>query len=136
MSNDSAPVSEGVAVKVGDVFVESWGYDQTNKDFYEVVGVTPSGKSVRLRAVASKVVEPDGVEGHFTYEHVVAVPGEFLSPRPGFEPNHRNGEVFTKRLGFYEFRGDPYVSVSLTDYSSGSLWDGKPEYVTALGFGH
>ena len=29
--------------EVGDVLVSSWGYDQTNKDFWRVVGLTASG---------------------------------------------------------------------------------------------
>lgn len=36
--------------KVGDLFYTSWGYDQTNIDFYECVKVGP--KSVELRKVA------------------------------------------------------------------------------------
>ena len=34
-------------VQVGDLFACSWGYAQTQVDFYEVVGLTPSGKSVK-----------------------------------------------------------------------------------------
>ena len=41
-------------LKVGDIFYSSWGYDQTNIDFYEVVGVTKSGKSVKIREIAKK----------------------------------------------------------------------------------
>lgn len=39
--------------KVGDKVYNSWGYDQTNVDFYEVVEVTPSGAWLQP---ASKVV--------------------------------------------------------------------------------
>ena len=39
-------------VKVGDVFVDSWGWEQTNIDFYEVVAL--KGKaSVELRPIRS-----------------------------------------------------------------------------------
>jgi hypothetical protein len=44
-------------ITVGDVFVSKWGYDQTNVDFYEVVGVTASGKSVWLRYLQKTVVD-------------------------------------------------------------------------------
>ena len=38
-------------VKVGDIFVCSWGYEQTNIDFYKIVEVTKSSvKYVRLGA--------------------------------------------------------------------------------------
>ncbi len=33
-------IVEELGIKVGDIFVESWGYDQTNVNFYKVVGVT------------------------------------------------------------------------------------------------
>jgi len=32
-------------IKVGDVFVTSWGYDQTNYDYIVVIGLSPSGKT-------------------------------------------------------------------------------------------
>lgn len=38
--------------KVGDFFYTSWGYDQTNVDFYQILAV--SEKSVKVAAVASK----------------------------------------------------------------------------------
>ena len=44
---------------VGDVMYDSWGYDQTNIDFYQIVEVKP--KSVILRAIASSYVK--GSEG-------------------------------------------------------------------------
>jgi hypothetical protein len=47
-------------IVVGDLFVSSWGYDQTNIDFYQVVGVNPSGKTIKIQKISSKVIE-DGV---------------------------------------------------------------------------
>jgi len=49
------------SVKVGDVFYESWGYDQTNIDFLEVVEVSPSGKSVVCQMVGKTGVGEDHV---------------------------------------------------------------------------
>ena len=45
-----AEVANEYGVKVGDVFQMSWGYDQTNNDFFQVVGVT--AKKVRIVEVA------------------------------------------------------------------------------------
>jgi len=39
-------------IKVGDIWSCSWGYEQTNVDFYVVVKVT--GKMVHLREIASR----------------------------------------------------------------------------------
>ena len=41
-------------VEVGDIFGASWGYDQTNVDFYKVVRV--SAKSVWVVRIGAKVV--------------------------------------------------------------------------------
>ena len=49
------------SVKVGDLFYSSWGYDQTNVEFFKVVGLTKSGKSAKVRQIGSKTKE--GSEG-------------------------------------------------------------------------
>ena len=49
------------SVKVGDLFYSSWGYDQTNIEFFKVVGLTKSGKSAKVRQIGSKTKE--GSEG-------------------------------------------------------------------------
>jgi len=46
-------------IKVGDIWSCSWGYDQTNVDFYVVVKVT--GKMVHLREIGSRFVSADQV---------------------------------------------------------------------------
>lgn len=94
-------------VEVGDIFAASWGYDQTNVDFYEVVGVTASGKSVRIVPIASEVVWGDAYS-----EQVKAVPG---SASPDAKP-------VTKRLRFY---GGSEPLVTLNSYSS--AWRIDPE---------
>jgi len=45
------------SIKVGDVFVSSWGYEQTNINFYQVIDI--KGKTVTFREIA-KDVEEDG----------------------------------------------------------------------------
>ena len=42
-------------LKVGDVLVYSWGYDQTNIDFFKVVGLTKT--MVKIRQLKSVVTE-------------------------------------------------------------------------------
>lgn len=57
-------------VKPGDVFYSSWGYDQTNIDYYKVVSVSPSGKTCKIVPIQSKVLKHTG----FMSEHVVPNP--------------------------------------------------------------
>ena len=39
--------STNTTVQIGDVLCSSWGYDQTNCDFYQVTGLTAKGVKVR-----------------------------------------------------------------------------------------
>jgi len=47
-------MAEGVTVNVGDLFYNSWGYEQTNVDFYQVVSV--KSKTAVLRRINGKQV--------------------------------------------------------------------------------
>ena len=49
-------------VKVGDLFRTSWGYEQTNNDFFQVVELVGS-MSVRVREVCPPVVKREAVSG-------------------------------------------------------------------------
>lgn len=56
--------------KVGDVFRASWGYDQTNIDYYECVAVV--GKMLELRELRQGSVETDWLVGKCT-----PLPGDY-----------------------------------------------------------
>lgn len=91
--------------KVGDVVYNSWGYDQTNVDFYQVTRAT--NNFVWLREISSALVPDKGV-GPMSGK-VIAKPGQFLDK--AVEEKHKaTGE---------------YVSFK---HGSGSKWDGKPKY--------
>lgn len=96
--------------KPGDVFYTSWGYDQTNVDFYEITDVR--GKILVVRAIGSKVVRSDDIG---SYENVVAVPGKFVGPPLRVSPSPHGVKI----EGHY-----------------GHLWDGKPKHQTGPYGGH
>ena len=98
-------------LKVGDILVSSWGYDQTNIDFYEVVEV--GEKSVKIREIDGKIL-PSGEQ---TQEKVMPAPGHFKGP------------PMLKLVG----KGD---SVRIKSFAWAHKWDGNPQYQTAFGFGH
>ena len=50
----TATVTNKHGVEVGDIFVGSWGYDQTNVDAWQATGVTKA--SVKLVKIATEVV--------------------------------------------------------------------------------
>lgn len=61
--------------KVGDLFRRSWGYDQTNVDWYEVVAV--SGKMVTVREITQERIYTGDMCGKTTPQ-----PGEFKANEP------------------------------------------------------
>jgi hypothetical protein len=91
---------------VGDILNSSWGYDQTNVNFYEVTDVR--GKMVVIREISQRRVSDD---------RVTAAPGRFIGP-PVRRKVSQGG------------------SVKVTQSQHASKWDGKPSYRTPAGFGH
>lgn len=86
---------------VGSILYASWGYDQTNVDFYEVVAVR--GAAVDLREI-SKTRQMQGSD-HGT---CVANPGQFM------------GEVIKGK------RPDRHNCVRISSCQHASPWSGKP----------
>lgn len=60
------------SLKVGDVLKSSWGYDQTNIDFYEVVDV-PGPRTVVIREIAQERQETGFMSGR-----CVPQPGRYI----------------------------------------------------------
>lgn len=95
--------------KVGDVLYNSWGYEQTNVEFYEVIATTAG--TLTMREIAQET-EP-GSEG-FMCDRRKALPGQFLN----------DAKPVTKRV---QYGGDGPGHISM-DHGSCSLWDGKSKY--------
>ncbi|MCI4410697.1 MAG: hypothetical protein JHC38_03385 [Thiotrichales bacterium] len=51
-------------VQVGDIFAYSWGYEQTNVDFYQVVSTTAA--TCKLAAIAQERKHTTGMSGTCT----------------------------------------------------------------------
>lgn len=88
-------------VKVGDLFNMSWGYDQTNNNFFEVVQVTPKGAYVREIGHRSA-----GGEG-FMCNNVVAVKGSFLNRSQWCGDNNA-----PKLVRIKNYNGKPYFMIN------------------------
>lgn len=101
------------SLKVGDIVYDSWGWEQTNIDFYEVTAV-PSGKSVKVRKLESITTEHNlGAMSGYT----VPCPGKFVKDAP---------ELLKRvKLGY---RDQLIIGSSSNWSSSGScyVWEGKP----------
>lgn len=101
-------------LKVGDILKMSWGYDQTNIDFYEVTAASP--KMVVLRKLEKKVVRQSGTD-----EMVMPLPGRYKGP------------AFRRKVS-PGWRGGAWVSIN--SYAGASKWKGKPEAQTNSLYGH
>lgn len=97
--------------KVGDVVYDSWGYEQTNIDFYLVIEVKP--KSVVLRPVGSKITASSGNDM-----------AGYATPAP----NIFTGKPILKKLqGVLERSGESIGHIS-SEFGCMSLYDGQPKY--------
>lgn len=86
-------VANGQRLKVGDILSYSWGYDQTNVEFYQVVSRKErTVKVMRIRATYDQTGDMSG------YEH--ALPGQFV----------KNAQPITK-LEQFDGSGKPYLAM-------------------------
>lgn len=106
--------------KVGDILYSSWGYDQTNIEFFKVVKV--SEFSVWIQKVGSKVVEVTG----WAHQNVVPTDSSEYEVRIWEKPGEYETRTYpVKRHKIQEWGGS--YGVSLSSYSAAFLWDGKPK---------
>jgi hypothetical protein len=99
------------SLQEGDFLYTSWGYDQTNVNFYQVTKVI-SGKTIEIREVAKKIVKSSPPQ-----DYVAPISNKFI------------GSKMRKKVGM----GD---TVKIESYAHASKWDGKPKYQTSFGWGH
>ena len=75
---DTAPATKN-PVAVGDIFCDSWGYDQTNIDFWEVIAVSKTGRAKMDRIDKRFVGERGGPS-----DTVTPIPGSFADCPSGY----------------------------------------------------
>lgn len=97
------------AVKPGMVFVSTWGYEQTNVDFYQVVEIKKSMAVIRKISGATAESLSD------MSENVVAIKDSFTDDEP-----------MKKKINFSN--NEPYFTIN--SFSWASLWDGRPKYAS------
>lgn len=96
---DPAKLTNKFGVGVGDIFYASWGYEQTNADFFQVVELV--GKtSVRVREVYLQRIAEDPVSP-MSADRTYKITRELLPPAPHsvFIKDNEKGDL--KRLKSY-----------------------------------
>lgn len=87
-------------VKVGDIFSASWGYDQTNVDFFQVVALVGE-TSVRVREVCPPCIEEKAISG-MSSDRTYKLTREILPPcsRSSFIENQEQGDIKRIKPGY------------------------------------
>ncbi len=103
---------------VGDILYTSWGYEQTNVEFFQVVK-TMGIRTVELMRINSRMI--DSLSDYT--DEVMPIKDSFITE--GYR-SHENGT----------YRVKDGTTVTFNSYKNGYLWDGKPQNQTAAGYGH
>lgn len=113
-------------VKVGDIFKASWGYDDTNTDFFQVIALVGE-QSVRVREVALPIVTED--QGLMSSTKTCRIVNDILPPLAFsvFIKDNEKGAV--KRLKNYR-AGEPLPQFNLSSFAN--AWLVRGETVTAF----
>ena len=101
--NNLKEVPQLNSVKINDIFYSSWGYDQTNIDFYQVIDVLPN--SVKVVSIGEDRTYTGPMQGN-------CVPNL----------NNKGNKVITKRLNYYNNK----PSFKIASYASAYPWNGQP----------
>ena len=126
-SKEKAEKKNVFGVKVGDIFSASWGYEQTNNDFFQVIALVGE-KSVRVREVNPPIVRRDPVSG-MAEDRVYKITGEILPPSPHsvFIKDQEKGDLKRIKPGYFqdeeEAKNNCYFDIS--SYASAYKCNGE-----------
>ena len=95
--------------KIGDIVYNSWGYEQTNIEFYQVISMT--ARTIKVKRTCSTEVE-DSAYSHGMACEVVATKDAFV----------KDGKEYQLRVGKDGNLSNP------ESYYYFSKWDGRPKY--------
>ena len=93
--------------EVGDIFYTSWGYEQTNVEFYQVIE-KPSAHYAIIQEIAQENV-PNSMESHGMSCSVMPIKDKFISEK-----------IERRKVGRH--------GISFSSYRSAFKWDGQPKY--------
>lgn len=96
-------------LETGQILVSSWGYDQTNIDFYQVVKGAEIGKFAQIKSIPSKWYGGDGYGGSYLL--------------PDIEAKNDTTKIFKKKV---QSTGAEFY-IALTNYCFAYLWNNKPK---------
>ena len=122
------PVERKHGVKVGDVFYTSWGYEQTNVDFFQVIELR-GASSALVRQVHLELDEEDVVSG-MSADRSYKIPDGLLPPARSsvFIADQEHGDL--RRIQISKYDGNPFFKVGLPGHYQDTAYpyDGRKLY--------
>lgn len=114
---DAAPAAPAAdepnihGIKVGDLFYTSWGYEQTNVNFFQVIALCGT-QSVRVREVQPRMADERGVSG-MSADRSYEVTRELLPPahHASFINDNERGDIRRVKVSGYD--STPYFNVGI-----------------------
>lgn len=106
---DKAKRMMGTTLKVGDILYTSWGYDQTNVDFFQIVNI-PSKCFVEVRKIKQAYTYQDGNSSMSAYTS-------------GVKDSFVGTEVLRRKV-------DSRNTIKISECESAWIWGGTPKYVS------
>ena len=106
-------------VVLGTIFYSSWGYEQTNSEFYQVIAISPSGKTITVQEIEEMTKE------NFLAGGITAMHGSIM-PLPGQFKGQPMRVKFYPRMPYKRGGGssEPFIKVHGDHYCH--IWDGRP----------
>lgn len=99
-------------LETGQILVASWGYDQTNIDFYQVVKGAEVGKFAQIKSIPAKFSDCDGYDGRYLL--------------PDLDAKNNGDKIFKKKV--QSTGAEFYISIS--NYCLAYIWNNKPQLET------
>lgn len=109
-----------LGVKVGDIFCFYWGYEQSNINYFQVVGLKGT-KQVIIREIAYKTTETTGYESY----KVTACKDGFLSSSQFINDNEVGAVKKVKGLK------NGTICINIDSFGFCELWDGTDDVMTS-----
>lgn len=108
-----------LGIKVGDIFHYSWGYEQTNANYFQVVALKGT-KQVVIREIAYEITETTGLDSY----KIRPCKNVFLEKSQFIKDNTIGAIKQAKGLN----NGTIYINIESFGFCS--LWNGKDDIMT------
>ena len=103
------------SIKIGDVFYASWGYEQTNIDFYKVVEISKTGKTCKVVKIGYESIGDEYTNNRDMCAQIIPDQEKIIIPDPCVVRIEKASEVnpWSKKIeqiGKIQLRGSVFFS--------------------------